>query len=84
MRKVDDLSLNFYVPAKTPLLNSTETSILKTEFHKKKYLICTPEETCHVSATKTTWLMPFRERFALHCENNMEDTDSLYGQNADF
>jgi hypothetical protein len=44
----------------------------------------TSEETRYVSATKTNRLMLFREIVAVYCENRMEHTNTLCGQNAEF
>jgi hypothetical protein len=44
------------------------------------------QETHYVSATKPNRLMPFREIFAVYCENHTEHTDIrvLCGQSAEF
>jgi hypothetical protein len=47
-------------------------------------LVCTSQETHHVSATKTSRLMLFRGTFAVFCDNHAEHTDTLCGQNAEF
>jgi hypothetical protein len=43
----------------------------------------TSQETHYVSATKTNWLMLFRETVAVYCENHTEHTDTLCGRNAE-
>jgi hypothetical protein len=43
----------------------------------------TSQETYYVSATKPNRLMLFRETVAVYCENHMEHTDTLCGQNAE-
>jgi hypothetical protein len=40
------------------------------------------QETHYVSATKPNRLMLFREIIAVYCENHMERTNTLCGQNA--
>jgi hypothetical protein len=47
-------------------------------------LFCTSQETRDVSATETNRLMLFRETGAVYCENHMEHTNTLRGQNAEF
>jgi hypothetical protein len=37
-----------------------------------------------VAATKTNRLMLFREAVAVYCENHMEHTNTLCGENAEF
>jgi hypothetical protein len=44
----------------------------------------TSQETHYVSATKATRLMLFGETVAVDCENHMEHTDTLCGQNVEF
>jgi hypothetical protein len=44
----------------------------------------TSQETHYVSATEPTRLMLFRETVAVYCENHMEHTNTLCGQNAEF
>jgi hypothetical protein len=44
----------------------------------------TSPETHYVSATKPNRLMLFRETVDVYCENHMEHTDTLCGQNAEF
>jgi hypothetical protein len=44
----------------------------------------TSQETHYISATKPNRLMLFRETVAVYCENHMEHTDTLCGQNAGF
>jgi hypothetical protein len=44
----------------------------------------TSQETHYVSATKINRLMLFRETVAVYCENHLEHTNTLYGQNAEF
>jgi hypothetical protein len=38
----------------------------------------------YVSMTTTNRLMLFRETVAVYCENHMEHTNTLCGQNAEF
>jgi hypothetical protein len=42
----------------------------------------TSQETHYVSTTKPNRLMLFGETVAVYCENHMERTDTLCGQNA--
>jgi hypothetical protein len=42
------------------------------------------QETPYVTATKPSRLMLFRETVSVYCENHMEHTDTLCGQNAGF
>jgi hypothetical protein len=49
-----------------------------------KISVRTSQETHYVSATKANRLMLFRETAAVYCENHMEHTDTLSGQNAEF
>jgi hypothetical protein len=42
------------------------------------------QETHYVSTTKPNGLMLFRETVAVYCENHMEHTNTICGQNADF
>jgi hypothetical protein len=44
----------------------------------------TSQETRYFTATKPNWLMLFRGTVAVYCENQMEHTNTLYGQNAEF
>jgi hypothetical protein len=44
----------------------------------------TSQETHYISTTKPNRLMLFRETVAVYCENHMEHTDTLCGQNADL
>jgi hypothetical protein len=44
----------------------------------------TSQETYHVTSTKPNRLMLFGETVAVYCENHMEHTDTLCGQNAGF
>jgi hypothetical protein len=44
----------------------------------------TSEETHQVSITKSNRLMLFREIIPVYCENHMEHTNTLCGQNSDF
>jgi hypothetical protein len=44
----------------------------------------TSQETHYATATKPNWLMPFGETVAVYCENHMEHTNTLCGQNAEF
>jgi broad-specificity NMP kinase len=44
----------------------------------------TSQETHYVSTTETNRLMLFRETVAVYCENHMEHTNTLCGQNAKF
>jgi hypothetical protein len=44
----------------------------------------TSQETHYISATKPNRLMLFRETVVVYCENHMEHTDTLCGQNAEF
>jgi hypothetical protein len=46
--------------------------------------IRTSQETHYVTATKTNRLMLFGATVAVYCENHMEHTDTLRGQNAGF
>jgi hypothetical protein len=43
-----------------------------------------PHRKHYVSATKPNRLMLFRETVALYCENHMEHTNTLCGQNVEF
>jgi hypothetical protein len=47
-----------------------------------KVLVRTSQETHYVSATETNRLMLFGETVAVCCENHMEHTNTLCGQNA--
>jgi hypothetical protein len=47
-----------------------------------KNSIRTSQETFYVSATKPNRLMLLRGTVAVYCENRMEHTDTLCGQNA--
>jgi hypothetical protein len=49
-----------------------------------KNSVRTSQETHYVSAKKPNRLMLFRERVAVYCENHMEHTDTLCGQNAEL
>jgi hypothetical protein len=42
------------------------------------------QETHYVSTTKPNRLMLFREIIAVYCENHMEHTNTLCGQNAEI
>jgi hypothetical protein len=44
----------------------------------------TSQETHYVSTTKTNRLILFGETVAVYCENHMEHTDTLCGQDAEF
>jgi hypothetical protein len=44
----------------------------------------TSQETHYVSMTTTNQLTLFRETVAVYCENHMEHTDTLCGQNVMF
>jgi hypothetical protein len=44
----------------------------------------TSQETHYVSATENNRLMLFRETVAVYCENHMEHTNTLCGQNVEF
>jgi hypothetical protein len=44
----------------------------------------TSQETHYISATKPNRLMLFSETVAVYCENHMEHTNTLCGQNAEF
>jgi hypothetical protein len=46
-----------------------------------KHSVRTSQETHHVSTTKPEPLMLFGETLAVYCENHMEPTDTLCGQN---
>jgi hypothetical protein len=48
-----------------------------------KHLVHTLQETYYVSATKPNRLKLFRETVAVYCENHMEHTNTLCGQNAE-
>jgi hypothetical protein len=49
-----------------------------------KNSVRTSQETYHVSATKPSQLILFRETVAVYCENQTEQTDTLWEQNAEF
>jgi hypothetical protein len=49
-----------------------------------RHMFSTSRETHYVTATKPNRLMLFRETVAVYCENHMEHTDTLCGQNAEF
>jgi hypothetical protein len=49
-----------------------------------KNSVRTSQETFYFSMTTTSWLMLFGETVAVYCENHMEHTHTLYGQNAEF
>jgi hypothetical protein len=49
-----------------------------------KNSVRTSQETHHISTTEPNRLMLFREIFAGHCENHMEHTYALSGQNVEF
>jgi hypothetical protein len=49
-----------------------------------KNLVRTSQETHYVTATKPNRLMLLRETVAVYCENHMEYTNALCGQNAEF
>jgi hypothetical protein len=51
---------------------------------RKRGIVSTSQETHHVTATKPNRLMLFGETVAVYCENHMEHTDTLCGQNAEF
>jgi hypothetical protein len=57
---------------------------LKTEFllNNNTNSVRTSQETHYVPATKPNRLMLFGEIVAVYCENHMEHTDTLCGQNA--
>jgi hypothetical protein len=59
---------------------------LKTEFllNNIQDSVRTSQETHYVFATETSRLMLFRETVAVYCENHMEHTNILRGQNAEF
>jgi hypothetical protein len=42
------------------------------------------QETHYISATKPSWLILFRKTVAVYCENHMEHTNTLCGQNSKF
>jgi hypothetical protein len=42
------------------------------------------QETHHITATKPNRLMLFVETVAVYCENHIEPTNTLCGQNAEF
>jgi hypothetical protein len=44
----------------------------------------TSQEKHHVTTTKPNLLMLFRETIGVYCENHMEHTNTLWGQNAEF
>jgi hypothetical protein len=44
----------------------------------------TSQETHCISATEPNRLMLFRETVAVYCENHMEHTNTLCGQNAEI
>jgi hypothetical protein len=49
-----------------------------------KKSVRTSQETCYVSATKPNRLLLFREELTVYCENHMEHTNTLCGQNVEF
>jgi hypothetical protein len=44
----------------------------------------TSQETHYISATETNRLMLFREIIAVYCEDHMEHTDTICGQDVWF
>jgi hypothetical protein len=52
--------------------------------HLNMRKVFVPHRKHYVSATKPSRLMLFREIIAVYCENHMEDTNILCGQNAEF
>jgi hypothetical protein len=49
-----------------------------------KNSVRTSQETHYNTATNASRLMLFREPSAVYCENHMEHTNTLCGQNAEF
>jgi hypothetical protein len=49
-----------------------------------KNSVRTSQETHYNTATKDNRLMLFRETSDVYCENHMEHTNTLCGQNAEF
>jgi hypothetical protein len=63
----------------------SRVAILKPETYSiNTNSVRTSQEAHHVTATKTYRLMLFREPVAFYCENHMEHTDTLCGQNTEF
>jgi hypothetical protein len=75
LTKFDVLSTNAWLvnPLKIEFLHNLYT-----------YSVRTSQETHYVSNTTPNRLMLFGETVAVYCENHMEHTDTLYGQNAEF
>jgi hypothetical protein len=64
------------------------TPALKTEFRLSNIIyknsVRTSQETHYVSTTNPNRLMLFGETVAVYCENHMEHTNILCGQNAEY
>jgi hypothetical protein len=56
----------------------------KTGFTVYTNSVRTSQETHYVSTTEPNRLMLFSETVAVYCENHMEHTNTLCGQNAEF
>jgi hypothetical protein len=73
------------MPGALPVCIDGVINSLKTKFLLNyKNPVRTSQETHYISATEPSWLMLFKETFAIYCENHTEHTDTLCGQNAEF